>query len=482
MSTAAKVGAFFLVVLAIVALFIWKIEDLRIGRAGAPRRVTVQFRDVAGLDEKTAVRVAGVRVGRVEKIQLVEGKAMVDIALDRDVALRQGASASIESLGLLGEKYVELVPGPFGAPPLPDNAVIVGGVPVSFDEITKLARDIGRDVKEITESLKESIGGPGGEERLENIVENMRAISEQVRSMVESNRAGVDATVANFREFSSAMRELVERVDSVVAANEGNFSQGLSNIREISGKLETTTENLNQITGKIREGEGTVGKLVQSDETHKNLNDALVAVKEGVAGLNKAIGAIGKTRIDLGMRAEHLSAHGRGQGYFTVDIQPPDTPRFYRVELATQPFGRRKSQTTVERTTFPDGHTEETITDTDEFKDDFAISALFGYRYKDLVARAGLVEGRGGGGVDYMLLKDRLRFSADLWDFNRPGDLSAHAKVAGRFYFSPSVFVTGGWDDFLNRGRNADSLFFGAGLRWTDDDIKYLMGSIPLRR
>lgn len=483
MNTAAKVGAFFLVVLTIVALFIWKIEDLRIGRGGAPRKVTVQFKDVAGLDEKTAVRVAGVRVGRVTKIRLTQaGRALVDVELDRDVALRQGASASIESLGLLGEKYVELVPGPFGAPSLPDNSVIVGGVPVSFDEITKLARDIGMDVKEITTSLKESIGGPAGEERLENIVENMRAISEQIRAMVESNRAGVDATVANFREFSTAMKELVSRVDSLVAANEGNVTEGLSNIREISGKLETTADNLNQITGRIKEGEGTVGKLVQSEETHKNLNDALVAVKEGVAGLNKAIGAMGRTKIDLGMRAEQLVALDRGKGYFTLDIQPPDTTRFYRIELATQPFGRRKSSTTVERTTFPDGHTEQTTTDTDEFKDDFAISALFGYRWKDVVARGGLIEGRGGAGLDYMLLKDRLRFSADLWDFNRPGDFSAHAKLAGRYYFSPSVFVTGGWDDFLNRRRNADSLFIGAGLRWTDDDIKYLMGSIPLRR
>jgi phospholipid/cholesterol/gamma-HCH transport system substrate-binding protein len=481
MSTAAKVGAFFLVVLAITALFIWKIEELRIGR-GVPRRVSVQFKDVGGLDEKSAVRVAGVRVGRVTKIRLVEGKALVDIELDRDVALRQGASASIESLGLLGEKYVELVPGPFGAPPLPDNSVILGGVPVSFDEITKLARDIEVDIKEITRSLKESIGGAQGEERLVNIVENMRVISEQMRSMVEANRAGVDATIANFREFSSAMNELVARVDSLVAANQGNVTEGLSNVREISEKLDTTADNLNQITNRIREGEGTVGKLVQSEETHKNLNDALVAVREGVAGLNKALGAIGRTKIDLGLRAEHLAAHGKGKGYFTLDINPPDTPRFYRVELVTQPFGRRKSSTTVERTVFPDGHTEQTITDTDEFKDDFAISALFGYRWKDLVARGGLIESRGGGGIDYLLLKDRLRFSADLWDFNRPGDFSAHAKLAGRYYFSPSVFVTGGWDDFLNRKRDADSIFFGAGLRWRDEDIKYLLGSIPIRR
>ena len=481
MSTAAKVGAFFLVVLAITGLLIWKIEDLRIGR-GRPRKVTVQFQNVGGLDEKTAVRVAGGSVGKVSKIRLIEGKAFVDIDLDPNVALRQGASASIESRGLLGEKYVELVPGPFGAAPLPDNAVIVGGVPVSFDEITKLARDIEVDIKSITKSLKESIGGAQGEERLSDIVENMRLISEEVRAMVETNRVGVDATIANFRAFSSAMKDLVARVDSVVASNEGNVSSGIANIREISEKLETTTDNLNQITGRIREGEGTVGKLVQSDETHKNLNDALVAVKEGVAGLNKAIGAVGRMKIDLGIRSEYLSSLSKGKSYFTLDLLPSESPRFYRVELASQPFGKRKNTTTIETTTFPDGHTEQTVTDTEERKDEFAISALFGYRWRDWVIRAGLLESRGGAGVDYMALKDRLRFSGDLWDFNRPGDFAAHAKVTGRYYLSPSVFITGGWDDFLNRKRQADSVFFGAGLRWSDDDIKYLLGSVPLKR
>ena len=481
MSTAAKVGAFFLVVLAITGLLIWKIEDLRIGR-GRPRKVTVQFGNVAGLDEKTAVRVAGVSVGKVSKIRLVEGKALVDVDLDPDVALRQGASASIESRGLLGEKYVELVPGPFGAAPLPDNAVIVGGVPVSFDEITKLARDIEVDIKSITTSLKESIGGPEGEERLADIVQNMRLISQEVRAMVETNRVGVDATIANFRAFSSAMNDLVARVDSIVASNEGNVSGGLSNIREISEKLQTTTDNLNQITGRIREGEGTVGKLVQTDETHKNLNDALVAVKEGVAGLNKAIGAVGKMKIDLGMRSEYLPNLSKGKAYFTLDLDPTTSPRFYRVELSSQPFGKRKNTTTIETTTFPDGHTEQTITDTEERRDELAISALFGYRWRDWVVRAGLLESRGGAGVDYIALKNRLRFSADVWDFNRPGDFAAHAKVTGRYYLSPSVFVTGGWDDFLNKKRDSDSVFFGAGLRWSDDDIKYLLGSIPLRR
>src|SRR5262249_47930782 len=117
MNTAAKVGAFFLVVLVIAGLLIWKIEGLRFGK-GKARTVSVEFKDLAGLDAKSAVRGAGVRVGKVDRIRVdpQTGRAIVEMSIDPDVDLRQGASAAIANLGLLGEKYVELTPGPVGAP------------------------------------------------------------------------------------------------------------------------------------------------------------------------------------------------------------------------------------------------------------------------------------------------------------------------------------------------------------------------------
>ncbi|HYR46967.1 MAG TPA: MlaD family protein, partial [Thermoanaerobaculia bacterium] len=94
MSTAAKVGAFFVAVLVLAGLMIWKIEGLRIG--GAKQKLSVEFKDVAGLDEKSTVRLAGVRVGKVSKIRLSkDGKAIVDLTLDKEVDLRQGASAAV---------------------------------------------------------------------------------------------------------------------------------------------------------------------------------------------------------------------------------------------------------------------------------------------------------------------------------------------------------------------------------------------------
>jgi phospholipid/cholesterol/gamma-HCH transport system substrate-binding protein len=473
----AKVGLFFLVAILLAGLLIFRIEDLRLG-AHAGKTVTVVFKDVSGLEEKAAVRVAGVGVGKVTRIRLIEGRAFVDIGLEKEVDLRQGATAEIASQGLLGEKYVELVPGPIGAPALPDNSVIPGNAAVSFDQVTRLARDIELDVKEITASLRNALGGPEGEQTTRAIVANIERITEELKVIVATNHQNVDATIANLRDFSDILVRLTDRVDLLVANNSANTTATVSNIKEISEKLQHTADNLNSITDKINEGKGTVGQLINSDETSKNLNDALVAVKEGVGSLNKTLGRYNKLHVDLGLRTEYLTGPSKAKSYFTADIIP-SADHFYRFEAASQPFGKRTFQTTSYITTFPDGHQETTTIQREQFQDSYAFSALLGFNFGKLTLRGGLEESRGGGGVDYSLLKKRLQLSADFWDFARQ-DYNAHAKLTGRYYVSPSIFLTAGWDDFLNRKKGADSLFFGGGIRWSDDDIKLLLGAIPL--
>jgi phospholipid/cholesterol/gamma-HCH transport system substrate-binding protein len=478
MSTTAKVGAFFLVALVLTGLLIWKIEDLRFGKAAA-RTLSVQFDDVAGLKQKADVRLAGVLVGKVKGIRLVGGKAIVDIELTKDVALREGASAAIQSLGMLGDKYVELVPGRVGGSPLPEGTTVRGDVPVNFDQITRLARDIEVDILDITKNLKDSLGGALGKEKLTGIVDSVLVLSQELRKLLESNRSNIDATTANFREFSAQMTQLVGRIDKLVANNQGNVTDTVANAKELSTKLQSTVDNMNAITGRIKAGEGTIGKLVESDQTDKNLNDALVAVKDGVKSLTEAMDTVRKWDIDLGLRAEYLSRFEKSQGYFTLDVIPRGKPRFYRLELSTQPFGVQKDTTTVTTTTFPDGHTETVRQDQSEFKESsVAISAEVGFRLGKWTGRAGLIENKGGFGIDYLTLKDRLQLSAQFWNFDRD-NLHAQAKLTTRYYFSPSVYLTAGWNDFLNTKAKLDSAFFGAGVRWGDEDVKYLAGSVP---
>src|ERR1041385_487131 len=162
MSSAAKVGVFMLVILAILGYFVLKIEDINVHRQGrGTREVTAVFDDVAGLDNKSPVRIAGVRKGKVKDIEVMpNGKARVTMEIDDDVPIHSNSTARVTNLGLLGEKHIELNPGP-----------------AATADVTTQISAIATDVKAGTASLRDVLGGPAGERRLDEIVSNVQAIT-----------------------------------------------------------------------------------------------------------------------------------------------------------------------------------------------------------------------------------------------------------------------------------------------------------------
>jgi phospholipid/cholesterol/gamma-HCH transport system substrate-binding protein len=103
MSNVIKVGLFATVCLIVLAVLIWQIEDINPFKAEGSQ-LSARFTSVAGLDDKAPVRVAGVRVGRVDGITLDGRQARVHLILDQPLDLPQGTVARISSLGLLGDK------------------------------------------------------------------------------------------------------------------------------------------------------------------------------------------------------------------------------------------------------------------------------------------------------------------------------------------------------------------------------------------
>ena len=140
MNATAKIGLFALAVLLVLALFVLKIEDLPFPGKAHGSSAEVTFKDVAGLDDKSAVRIAGVRVGRVDGIRLQpDGTAVAKLVFDTEVELREGAYGQVKNMGLLGDKYVDLFAGDPSQPRLPEGARIPGSVPVEFGRILAAA-------------------------------------------------------------------------------------------------------------------------------------------------------------------------------------------------------------------------------------------------------------------------------------------------------------------------------------------------------
>ncbi len=485
MSQAVKVGIFATVCLLVIAFFILKVEDLSLF-GGEEARLAAQFRNVAGLDDQAAVRVAGVRVGRVDGIELAGRQARVGILLEKPLALTAGTRARVANMGLLGDKYVEIIPGPAGAPPLPEGAVLPGETPVTFDEALAKINRIGDSIQGLTGSLAgEDLGSA-----LHEVLREMQATSAEIRLLVESNQAVVAATVRNFESFSGTLaRELprlagdmeraVNQIAELVAENRQDVGASIDNVRALTERLQVSAENLNEITGRIARGEGTIGKLVSDQTAHDQLISTLDSIQGGVETLSNTLGAIQRFQVDVGMEGFYLADLEESQSAVRLEIAPKDERRFYRVGIANSPRGNTKTKTQRITTTNPDGTTATETVETLTREDELAISALFGWRAPhDLQLAAGLIEGSGGAQAEYPLFDRRLWLALEAFDFDREDDRAPHLRFTTRWSFHPNLFLTGGYDDFLE---DDDSLFFGGGIRWRDDYLKYLLGSVPTR-
>ena len=488
MSPTARVGLFMLLALVVLGVFIVKIEEIPIGSRSGRHRVQASFPSVAGLDEKSPVRIAGVRVGIVEKISLDGDRALVTLALDPEVTLHQGASAEVTSLGMLGDKYVQLYPGPLDAPALAPGTVLPGTSPLAFDQVLKTANDVGGDLQAVTASLRRSLGGEEGQRRLDEILENIRQLTADTRALVAANREDVDATISNFRSFSDTLstelprlaeklNALADRVDTVVAENRGNLSDSIENIKDLSGRLRVSADNINEITTRIARGEGSIGKLVNDEETVNNLNSTLKSVESGVASLRNTIGRAERWQLSLNVRSEALPGldeNNNSRSTLGLDLQT--TPqRFFRLEMVDSPFGRLRESSETTTVVFPDGHSETTVTEKRRLTDSATVNAQVGYFLPHgFTLRAGLFESQGGVGIDKKLLRDRLHLTFEAYDFNRESQ-PPHFRLEGRYYLNRNLFAFAGWDDPSWSERS--TVLFGGGVTWSDEDVKYLLGT-----
>ena len=104
------VGLFVLVGIACLGYLAIKLGKLEVlGNSGYP--VYADFSSVAGLKNGDPVEIAGVKIGRVEAMGLVDDRARLQLRLQDDVKLQEDAIASVRARGLIGDKFVLITPG-----------------------------------------------------------------------------------------------------------------------------------------------------------------------------------------------------------------------------------------------------------------------------------------------------------------------------------------------------------------------------------
>ncbi|HEX3583798.1 MAG TPA: hypothetical protein VH087_18680, partial [Thermoanaerobaculia bacterium] len=123
------------------------------------------------------------------------------------------------------------------------------------------------------------------------------------------------------------------------------------------------------------------------------------------------------------------------------------------------------------------------ITDTTKYDRTFLLGAQVGWVLDPFTVRLGMIDSTGGAAIDYQF-NPRIAMTGEAFDFGKKRDPNPHLRFSGQYVVrretprTPLIFVSGGVDNPLNK--NSRAVTFGGGIRWRDDDLKYLLSSVPI--
>lgn len=482
MKLETKVGLFFSGAIVVMAVLILRTEKLEIGGKRNQSEQFTFFDQVAGLNIQSAVRIAGVPVGAVRTITLEDGKARVVIGVSNDVPLYEDATVSLGSIGILGEKFIALEPGHRAKGPFPGGKPLPSKPGVSLDHLMETLSDIGTNVKGVTQALNQSIGGEQGRQKLDEIVDNIRVLTAEFRSMAQENHGAINHTMANVEALSTDLRERLPKLaqqfeamgknlNAILEENRPALKGVMGDVRKLAQSFQGTADNMKILTDRLNNGQGTIGKLLNDESTVKKINEA-------VDNVNSMLGSFNKMDFRLDMSAAQWEKRKDSRVGLGIEIVPrPDY--WYALGFASTPDGKLADSTRTVTQLDPITGQPVTVVEKNRYvttDQAFSVSAQFAKRIGPAIFSAGIVEGKGGGGMEVRTMADdRLRFGVLAYDFTKRDDKpNPRYRFTSSYQFWKGAYVQAGVQDLANK--DFRTVFFGGGLRWKDDDLKKMMG------
>lgn len=155
-----RIGLFVLVGVILFTVITFSIGDF-LFKPGYHLNVEFQFAN--GVNKSAPVRLAGIEIGEVKDAAVFKDdsgktKVMLKLWLAKEAAVEKDARVCINTLGLIGEKYVEIFPGTPGAGLVGEGDTLIGSDSVSMEQITRKGYEVAEKLEKAVDSLAEILG------------------------------------------------------------------------------------------------------------------------------------------------------------------------------------------------------------------------------------------------------------------------------------------------------------------------------------
>ncbi|TBN06830.1 MCE family protein [Hyunsoonleella flava] len=274
-----------ILVLSGIILFIFGFNYLK-GKnlLDSSRTFYTEYDNVEGVVASTPVTINGLPVGKVMNIGFKgdgSGKLAVELVVNSDFEFSKNSRAELYETGLIGGKAIAIVPAFDGAENAKDGDNLAGGVKAGLSEL------VNQRLTPLQEKIE--IMMVGADSLLSNLNE---VFDDKTKANLRASISGLNDIIQNFKEASKS-------IDVLIVKNQEKLGNTLSNVDSISSNLSKTTaqlaetdlkstvkqleevlQNFKDISGKIKNGEGSIGKLLNEDALYNNLEGASLQLKQ----------------------------------------------------------------------------------------------------------------------------------------------------------------------------------------------------------
>ena len=193
LSNEVKTGIVVVVGALLLLLLVYKIGGIKIEKG---YDIHCLFNYISGLEQHAPVRLSGVEVGEVKDIGISyagdETKILLTLSLDDNAKVRQDSKIRISTLGLLGEKYVEITGGSKGSTFVKPGATIVGIDPFQMEDLVEMGENLAA--------------------RLDSTMLDLQKLMKDADGVIVDNREDIRATIANLKVTSENFKEFTEDI------------------------------------------------------------------------------------------------------------------------------------------------------------------------------------------------------------------------------------------------------------------------------
>ncbi|RMD85814.1 MAG: MCE family protein, partial [Candidatus Dadabacteria bacterium] len=234
--------------------------------------------------------------------------------------IREDSIATIETQGLLGDKYLSISPGTLAIPPAPEGSLLRSKEPADIGEVLGKAQVIIANVSEISESLLASFKGLD-KDALKNFSEGAKGFAEISKGLKEGkglihrlfySKKDADKIVGNLVKASESLAELSDEIKNgdgflhsiIFEKTDKNL---FSNLTEAANSLSHAAKFISSLSEEIKSGNGMLHELVYGDsgkiikdlsKTASNLREASDAIKSVSRSLKNGEGTLGALLVD----------------------------------------------------------------------------------------------------------------------------------------------------------------------------------------